>query len=182
MRCALKHERDVLHDNVLVAVCYADGRGVVDQPVLQLHGAGLFGRVLWEGEPFGEGLIADLGAETGWAQRIFLFKRQGSVEAIDTVASIILSDSLSAAKAVAECRVRDRRRSGVSRSTRRGRRQVASLLYCTRATVLVPPDGEARPTADGSRLIALSSAGAASWRPGGRPMVSAWGRHVVSPG
>ena len=39
---ALKHERDVLHGNALVAVCYTDGRGVVDQPVLRLHGAGLF--------------------------------------------------------------------------------------------------------------------------------------------
>ena len=28
--CALEHERDVLHNNAVVAVRYADGRGVVD--------------------------------------------------------------------------------------------------------------------------------------------------------
>ena len=45
---ALKHERDVLHGNALVAVRYADGRGLVDQPVLRLHGAIVFWRVSWE--------------------------------------------------------------------------------------------------------------------------------------
>ena len=119
---ALKHERDILHGNALVAVRYADGCGVVDQPVLRLHGAGVLGRVSREGEPSGEGLILNSGAETGRAQRIFFFKCQGSVETIDSMASIILSDSLSEAKAVAECQMRDRRRSGVPRSTRRGRR------------------------------------------------------------
>ena len=98
------------------------------------------------------------------------------------MAGIVHSDSLSVAKAVAECRMRDRRRSGVPRSTRRVRRWVASLLYCTRAAVLVPLDGEARPTAAGSRLVALSSTGATSQRPGSRPMILAWGQLVVSSG
>ena len=70
---ALKHERDVLHGNALVAVCYADDGGVVNQPVLRLHGAGVFGRVSWEREPFGEGLVSNAGAETRRTQLIFLF-------------------------------------------------------------------------------------------------------------
>ena len=56
--CALKHEWDVLHSNALVAVRYADGHGVVDQPVLLLHEAGVLGRISWEREPFREGLIS----------------------------------------------------------------------------------------------------------------------------
>ena len=98
------------------------------------------------------------------------------------MAGIILSDSLLAAKAVAECRMRDRRGRGVPRSMRRGRRLVASPLYCTRAAFVVPLDGDACPIAAGSRLVALSSAGATSRRPGGRPMISAWGRLVVLSG
>lgn len=62
-----KHERDVFHGNALVAVCYTNGRGVVDQPVLRLHGAGVLGRASREGEPLGEGLISYSGAETGRA-------------------------------------------------------------------------------------------------------------------
>ena len=70
---AVKHERDVLHGNALVAVRYADCQGVVDQPVLRLHGAGVFGCISLEGEPFGEGLISDSWAETGRAQRVLFF-------------------------------------------------------------------------------------------------------------
>src|SRR3954463_8014452 len=33
---ALEHERDVLHGNTLVAVRYADGGGVVNQPIFRL--------------------------------------------------------------------------------------------------------------------------------------------------
>ena len=69
--CALEHEQDVLHGNALVAIRYADGSGVVDQPVLRLHGAGVLGRVSREGEPFGKGLIPNSWAETGRAQRVF---------------------------------------------------------------------------------------------------------------
>ena len=71
--CALKHERDVLHNNALVAVCYADVRGVVDQPVLRLHRAGVLGRISWEREPSRERLISDSRAEIGQAQCIFFF-------------------------------------------------------------------------------------------------------------
>ena len=71
--CALKHERDVLHGNVLVAVRYVDDFGVVVQPVLPLHGAGILGRISREGEPFGEGLISDSWAETGRAQGSLFF-------------------------------------------------------------------------------------------------------------
>ena len=95
---ALEHERNVLHSNTLVAVCYVDGRGVVDQPVLRLHGAGVLGCVSGEREPFGEGLVSDAGAKIRRTQLIFFLKRQGSVETVDPVAGIILSDSLSAAK------------------------------------------------------------------------------------
>ena len=71
--CALKHEQDVLHDNALVVVCYADGRGVVDQLVFRLHGAGVLGRISWKREPFREGLISDSRAKTGRTQCIFFF-------------------------------------------------------------------------------------------------------------
>ena len=70
---ALEHERDVHHGNMLVAVCDADGYGVVDQPVLRLHGAGVLGRISREREPFGEGLISDVGAKTRRTQLIFFF-------------------------------------------------------------------------------------------------------------
>ena len=48
---ALEHEWNVLHGNPLVAVRYADGRGVIYQPVFRLHRAGVLG---CEREPFGE--------------------------------------------------------------------------------------------------------------------------------
>ena len=70
---ALEHERNILHGNALVTVCYAHGPGVVDQPVLRLHGAGVLGRISWEREPFRKGLIADAGAEARWSQRVFFF-------------------------------------------------------------------------------------------------------------
>ena len=104
------------------------------------------------------------------------------METVDPVAGIILSDSLSAAKAVAECRVRDRRRSRVPRPTRWRRRRIALPLHSSRAVVLVSLDGEACPTATGSRLVASSSAGATSRRPGRRPMVLTRGRFVVPSG
>ena len=62
---ALEHEWNILHGNTLVAVSYADDRGVVDQPVFRLHEAGVLGSVLREREPFGEGLVANAGAEAG---------------------------------------------------------------------------------------------------------------------
>ena len=176
---ALKHERDVLHGNALVAVCYADGSGVVDQLVLRLHGAGVFGHVSWEGEPFGEGLITNSGAEAGRAQRILLFKRQGSVEAIDPVASIILSNSLSAAKAVAESRMVNRRRGDSPLLAGRERRTVVPSFHCSRAAISVALYGNASPTVADNRLLVLSSSGAASRRPRCRALISV--RVVVWP-
>ena len=70
---ALKHERDVFHGNALVAVCYVDGRVVVDQLVFRLRRPVVLGRVSWEREPFGEGFITDAGAETRWAECVFFF-------------------------------------------------------------------------------------------------------------
>ena len=71
--CALEHERDVLHSNTLVAVRYDDGRGVVDQPVLRLHGASVLGRISGKREPSREGLISDSGAKSVWTQCVFFF-------------------------------------------------------------------------------------------------------------
>ena len=107
---ALKHERDVFHGNAFVAVCYIDGRGVVDQPVLRLHGAGVLGCISRESEPFGEGLISDAGAEARRPQLVFFFQHQGPVKSVDPVPSIILSDSLSAAEVATESRMLNRRR------------------------------------------------------------------------
>ena len=70
---ALEHEWNILHGNVLVAVCDADGCGVVDQPVLRLHGAGVFGRISREREPLGERLILNAGAKARRTQLIFFF-------------------------------------------------------------------------------------------------------------
>ena len=92
-----------------VAVCYVVGRGVVNQPVLRLHGAGVLGRVSWEGEPFGKGLISNAGPETRRTQLVFFFQRQGSVKSVDPVAGVVFPDSLAVAKAVAESRMINRR-------------------------------------------------------------------------
>ena len=90
---ALEHEWNVLYGNTLVAVCYVDGRGVVNQPVFRLHGAGVFVRTSGEREPFGKGLVPNAGPKTGWTQLVFFFQRQGSVESVNPVACVVLSDS-----------------------------------------------------------------------------------------
>ena len=187
---ALEHERDVSYGNTLVAVRYVDGCGVVDQPIFRLHGAGIFGRVSGEREPFGKGLVSDAGAEARWTQLIFFFKRQGSMETVDLVAGVVLSDSLSAAKVVAESRMFHGRWGDLSFSARRGRQIVVPPLYCFGAAVLVALDGDASPTAASSRLLVSSIAGATSRRPGCRALVSArrWvvilpiGRFSAAPG
>ena len=69
----LQHEGHVLHGNAPVAVGYANRHGIVDQPIFRLHGAVVLGRVSWEREPFGKGLVADAGAETRRADIIFFF-------------------------------------------------------------------------------------------------------------
>ena len=48
------------------------------------------------------------------------------------MAGVVLADSFSAAESVAKSRVRDRRRSEASFSSRRGRRQISLVLYCSR--------------------------------------------------
>ena len=93
---ALKHERDVLHGSAPVDVRYADCGGVVDQPIFRLHGVVVLGRVSREREPFGEGLVADAGAETRRADIIFFFQGQGSRKAVDPMAGIVFVDSFAA--------------------------------------------------------------------------------------
>ena len=88
---ALEHEWNVLHGNALVAASYVDGRGVVNQPIFWLHGAGVLGSISGESEPFGKGLISDAGAKTRWTQLIFFFQRQGSVESVDPEACTLPS-------------------------------------------------------------------------------------------
>ena len=92
-RHALEHQGNIFHGSTPVAVCYANRRGVVDQPIFRLHGAVVLGRVSWEREPFGEGLVADAGAKAGRADIIFFFQGQGSREAVDPVAGVVLADS-----------------------------------------------------------------------------------------
>ena len=72
-RRALEHQGDIFHSNVSIAIRYANGGGLVNQPVFRLHGAVVLGRVSWEREPFGEGLVADAGAETRRADIVFFF-------------------------------------------------------------------------------------------------------------
>ena len=69
------------------------------------------------------------------------------------MAGVALADSFSAAESVAKSRVRDRRRSEASFSSRRGRRQISLELYCSRAALRVALDGDASPAAAGSRLL-----------------------------
>ena len=52
---------------------------------------------MWEREPFGEGLVADAGAEARRADIIIFFQGQGSRKAVDPMAGIILADSLAVA-------------------------------------------------------------------------------------
>ena len=98
------------------------------------------------------------------------------------MAGVILSDSLSVAKAVAECRVRDRRQSGMPCSARRRRRRVASLIYRPRAAIFVMLDGKASLATAGSQLVASSSVGTASWHLGYHVVILAMGRFFVPRG
>ena len=70
---ALEHGRNILHGNAPVATCYVDCGGVVNQPILRIHGAVVLGSVSWEREPFGKGLVADAGAKSRRADIIFFF-------------------------------------------------------------------------------------------------------------
>ena len=69
---------------------------VVDQPVFRLHGAVVLGRVSWEREPYGEGLVTDAGAKTRRADIVFFFQCQGSHQAVDPMAGVVFADSFMA--------------------------------------------------------------------------------------
>ena len=97
------------------------------------------------------------------------------------MAGVILSDSLPAAKAVAECRMLNRRRGDASLPAGRRRRTVVSSLHRSWAAVLVALDSDASLSVAGSRLLVSSTADATSRRPGCRALVSSGRRIVVSP-
>ena len=97
------------------------------------------------------------------------------------MAGIVLSDSFSAAKAVAECRVFNRRRGDALFPAKGRRRTVIPSFHCSRAAVLVALDGDASPAAAGSRLLVSSTADAISRRPGCRALISARRRIIVLP-
>ena len=80
----------------LLSFAMFDGRGVVDQPVFRLHGAVVLGRVSWEREPLGEGLVPDAWAEARRTDIVFFFQRQGSRQAVDPMAGVIFADSFAA--------------------------------------------------------------------------------------
>ena len=103
------------------------------------------------------------------------------METVDPVAGIVLSDSFSAAKAVAECRVFNRRRGDAPFPARGRRRTVIPSFHCSRAAVLVALNGGASLAAAGSRLLVSSSADATSRRPRCRALLSAGRRIVILP-
>ena len=71
--------------------------------------------------PLGKGSSRMRGPKQGGTQLVFFFQRQGSVESVDLVAGVVLSDYLSAAKAVAESWTFHGRWGDLSFSARRGR-------------------------------------------------------------
>ena len=97
------------------------------------------------------------------------------------MAGIVLSDSLSAAKAVAECRVFNRRRGDTPFPARGRRRTVIPSFYCSWAAVLVALNGDASSAAAGSRLLVSSPTDISSRRPRCHALVSARRQIVVLP-
>ena len=95
------------------------------------------------------------------------------MESVDSVAGVVLSDSLSAAKAVAESRMFHGRWGDLSFSARRGRQVVVLPFHRSRAAVLVALDGDVSPTVADSRLLVLLPTGPASRCSGRRTLVSA---------
>ena len=95
------------------------------------------------------------------------------MESVDPVAGIVLSNSLSAAKAVAESRMLNGWWGDSPFFARRGRQIVVPPLYHFGAAVLVALDGDASPTVADSRILLFSSADAASRRPRRRALISA---------
>ena len=96
------------------------------------------------------------------------------------MAGVILSDSLSAAKATSESRMLNRWRRNSPLSSGRGRQIIVPPFYCSWAAVLVALDGDVSPTMTGSRLLLFPSANSASRRLGGRALVPAGRRIIVS--
>ena len=97
------------------------------------------------------------------------------------MAGVILSNSLSAAKAVTESRMVNRRRGDSPLLAGRGRRTVIPLFHCSRAAILVALYGNASPAAAGSQLLVSSIADATSRRPRCRALLSAGRRVVIFP-
>ena len=95
------------------------------------------------------------------------------------MAGIILSNSLSAAKAVTESRMVNRRWGDSPLLAGRGRRTVVPSFHCSWAAVSVMLYGDASPAAAGGRLLVFSSADAASWRPRFRALVLAWKQVLI---
>ena len=101
------------------------------------------------------------------------------MKSVDPVAGVIFSDSLSAAKAVAESRMVNRRWGDSPFLARRSRRTVVPSFHCSRAAVSVALYGNASLIVADSRILVSSSSGAASRCPRRRALVSAWRRVVV---
>lgn len=93
---------------------------------------------------------------------------------------VVLSDSLLAAQPVAETWVVNRRRGSTPLPPRRRRRRtIAPPFHCSRATVLVALDGDARAAVACNLLLVTLVADTACRRPGGRALLSARGRVVI---
>ena len=89
------------------------------------------------------------------------------------MAGLILSDSLSAAKATSESRMLNRRRGNSPLSSGRGRQVVVPPFHRFGAAVFVALDGDVSPTVADSRLLVLLPTGPASRRPRCHTLVSA---------
>ena len=87
------------------------------------------------------------------------------------MAGVILSNSLSAAKAVTESRMVNRRRGDSPLLAERGRRTVVPSFHCSRAAISVALYGNPSPTVADSRLLVLSLSGAASRHPRHRALI-----------
>ena len=95
------------------------------------------------------------------------------MESVDPVVGVVLSDSLSAAKAVVESRMFHGRRGDSPFSARRGRQVVVPPFHRSGAAVLVALDGDVSPAVAVSRLLVLLPTGPASRRLRRRTLVSA---------
>ena len=95
------------------------------------------------------------------------------MKSVDSVAGVILSNSLSAAKAVIESRMVNRRRGDSPLLVGRGRRTVVPSFHCSRAAISVALYGNVSPTVADSQILVSSSSGTASRRPRRRALVSA---------